>query len=192
MLILSYELRAMNYEPSRLWTLELGNPLARPRFPVRYTSMTVRNSLLLFVVAAASVLCRADDASFRHVFVPDLDGHQTKAVLTFSNQNKAVEVRMAKRAPVAIPYGVIDKCAYEFTKKHRINGETIATAPVAVGVVAMLTKSRSHWLEIDYHDGEIPKVFVLRMKKRDYIKILDALKAHTGIDAEILGNAEKR
>jgi hypothetical protein len=30
------------------------------------------------------------------------------------------------------------------------------------------------------------------MDKHDYIRILEALKAHTGIDADILGNANKR
>jgi hypothetical protein len=30
------------------------------------------------------------------------------------------------------------------------------------------------------------------MDKHNYLRILDALKAHTGIDAEILGNADKR
>jgi hypothetical protein len=30
------------------------------------------------------------------------------------------------------------------------------------------------------------------MDKHNYIRILEALKAHAGIDAEILGNAEKR
>jgi hypothetical protein len=29
------------------------------------------------------------------------------------------------------------------------------------------------------------------MEKRDYIRILDAVKAHTGKDPEILGNANK-
>jgi len=93
---------------------------------------------------------------------------------------------------VNIPYGKIDKCAYEYTKKHRINEGSIATAPVGVGAVVMLTKSMNHWLEIDYHEQDIPKVFVLRMDKHDYIRILDSLKAHAGIDAEILGNADKR
>ncbi len=29
------------------------------------------------------------------------------------------------------------------------------------------------------------------MDKHDYLQILDALKTHTGIDAEVLGNANK-
>ena len=30
------------------------------------------------------------------------------------------------------------------------------------------------------------------MDSHNYLRILDALKAHTGIDAEVLGNAKKR
>ena len=56
----------------------------------------------------------------------------------------------------------------------------------------MLTKAKSHWLKIDYRESNLPKSFVLRMDKREYLRILDAVKAHTGKDAEVLGNADKR
>ena len=137
-------------------------------------------------------LALAGDTSFRGVKVPDAKGKQTKAVLTFSDDHSAVEVYPAKGQAVNIPYSQIDKCSYEFTKRHRISEGTVLTAPVGAGAVLMLTKSTSHWLEIDYHDQDLPRVFVLRMDKLNYLRILDALKAHTGKDAEILGNADKR
>jgi hypothetical protein len=148
-------------------------------------------SIILFLLLAAS-LGFADETSFTRIRVPDQNGRQAKAVLTFSDQDKAVEVHPVKRAAVTIPYSEIDKWSYEFTNRHRINEGTIATAPIGVGAVVMLTKSKSHWLQIDYHDEVARKTFVLRMDKRDYLKILDAVKAHTGMDAEILGNAKKR
>jgi hypothetical protein len=61
-----------------------------------------------------------------------------------------------------------------------------------VGLIVFLTKSKSHWLEIDYHDQDAPRVFVVRMDKHDYVHILEALKRHTGQDAEVLGNVNKR
>ena len=140
----------------------------------------------------AASLGLADDTSFRRVKVPNLKGKEVKGVLTLSDTDKAVEVRPVKGAAVNIPYSEIGKCTYEFTKRHRINDLTIATAPVGVGAVLMITKYKSHWLEIDYRERDIPEVFVVHMHKREYIRILEALKAHTGIDAEILGNAEKR
>jgi hypothetical protein len=163
------------------------------RLPFRYTDKNVRNvvfALLLTILTANFAL--GDETSFNRIKVPDAKGRESKAVLTFSDQEKAIEIRPAKRAPLNIPYSEIDKFAYEFTKQHRVNQGTIATAPVGVGAVVMLTKSKSHWLEIDYHEQEMPRTYVLRMDKHDYLRILDAVKKHTGKEAEILGNADKR
>lgn len=151
-----------------------------------------RTFKVLFLLSIAAVLCTAEETSFQHIKVVDAKGRENKAVLVFSDNDKAVEVRPAKGNAVSIPYAAIDKFSYEFTKHHRVNEGTVLTAPIGVGAVAMLTKSRSHWLEIDYQDQDLPKSYVLRMDKKNYIRILDAIKAHTGKDTEILGNANKR
>jgi hypothetical protein len=132
------------------------------------------------------------DPSDWHVKVPDSKGRLVKAGFALDDMKKSVRIEPLKGSAFEIPYSQIDKFNYEYTKKHRVNDETIATAPLGIGAVAMLTKSRSHWLTIDYHEQNIPKEYVLRMEKRDYIHILDAIKAHTGMDAEVLGNADKR
>ena len=148
-------------------------------------------ALLLTVVSAHLAL--ADDATFPRVKVPDLKGRQTKAVLIFSDGDKAVEVRPAKGDAVSIPYAEIDKCSYEYTKKHRVaSGIIIGAVSPLTGLIVFLTKSKSHWLEIDYHDQDLPHAYILRMHKRDYVHILEAVKTHVGIDAEVLGNADKR
>lgn len=135
----------------------------------------------------------AEETSFRRVKVPDAKGNQTKAVLTFSDDHKAVEVRPAKGGPVSIPYDQIDKCSYEYTKKHRIVlGVLLAPLSPAAGIIVLFTKSKSHWLEIDYHEQDAPKVYLVRMHKHDYVHVLEALKNHTGKDAEVLGNINKR
>jgi hypothetical protein len=144
--------------------------------------------LLIFIVVTLGV---ADETSFNRVAAPDAKGKLIKAVLTFSDEHKAVEVHPAKGSVVSIPYSEIDKFSYEYTKKRRINEESILTAPVG-GAIFMLTKSKSHWLQIHYHEGDGPKSYVVRMDKHEYIRILDAVKAHTGKDAEVLGNADKR
>jgi len=145
--------------------------------------------LVIFTLGAVSI---ADETSFSRIAAPDSKGRLSKAVLTFSDDHKAIEVEPEKGAPVSIPYAEIDKFSYEYTKKHRVNEESIFATAVGVGAVMMLTKGKSHWLQIDYHVGELPKTFVLRMDKHEYIRILDAVKAHTGKDAEVLGNADKR
>jgi hypothetical protein len=134
----------------------------------------------------------AEETTFNRIRVPDAKGREFKGILIFSDDDKAVEVRPRKGNPVSIPYAEIDKFTYEFTKRHRVNDETVITAPIGIGAVAMLTKSRIHWLQISYHENELPKEYVIRMDKKNYIRILDAVKAHTGKDPEILGNANKR
>lgn len=147
---------------------------------------------ILIVVLAVIPTVFAADTSFSRIKVPDAEGKQVAAVLTFSDQKRVVEVRSVKGRGITIPYSTIYKFSYEYTKRHRINEETIVAAPLGVGALAMLTKSRSHWLEIDYDDQNIRKAYVLRMDRRDYLQILEAVKTHTGKDAEILGNADKR
>jgi len=138
-------------------------------------------------------LCLADETTFSTIRVPDSRGKQSRASLTFSDGDKAVEVRAANGAAVRIPYREIDKCSYEFTKKRRVSEGTIAlAATTGVAAVVLFTRGKSHWLEIDYHEQQRRKALLLRMDKHDYIRVLDALKAHTGIDAEVLGNADKR
>jgi hypothetical protein len=154
---------------------------------VKKTAVSLCVAFFLLAVS----LCFADDVSFHRVKVPTANGKQIPAVLTFSDGDKALEVHPAKGDAVTIPYSAIDKASYEYTQKHRVNEGTVATAATGVGAVLMFTKSKSHWLEIDYHEQDTRKVFVLRMDKDEYLQILDALKAHAGIDAEILGNAKK-
>jgi hypothetical protein len=137
-------------------------------------------------------LAFADEASFHRIKVPDSKGRTVTAVLTFSDEHKAVEVRPVKGDLITIPYSEIDKFSYEFTKKHRVNEGSLITAPIGVGAVAMLTKSKNHWLIIHFTEQDIRKNYVIQMDKHNYLRVLEAVKAHTGKDAEVLGNADKR
>lgn len=135
----------------------------------------------------------AADESFSRVKVADPRGKPVSAVLTFSDVNNAVEIRSAKGKELTIPYSRISKFSYEYTKRHRVSEGTLVTAPVGIGAFMMLTKGRNHWLQIDYDDPQnVRKAYVLRMDKHDYLRILEAVKAHTGKDADVLGNANKR
>jgi hypothetical protein len=56
----------------------------------------------------------------------------------------------------------------------------------------MLTKSKSHWLYIDFHEQAAPKSIVLRMDKNQYRSIIDAVKTHTGKEVEFLKEGERK
>jgi hypothetical protein len=90
--------------------------------------------------------------------------------------SKGKHVKAVLTFSVTIPYAQIDKCSYQYTTERKVT----------------LTEAKVHWLEIDYHNQDKPKVFVLLMDKHDYLQILSAVKTHLGIDAEVLGNANKR
>ena len=147
-----------------------------------------------FLILAIANLTFAEETSFSNVKVPHESGKQTKAVLTFSDTQKAILVRPVKGDPLTVPYGEIDKCSYQFSRKHRIKTGFVVMAigAIPIGFVIMLTRSKLHWLELDYHEQDTRKNLVLRMDKRNYPQILDAFKAHTGIEPEVLGNVDKR
>jgi len=129
----------------------------------------------------------AFDASFTGVKLADAKGKQADARLNFNDTEMKLEINVADKPLVSIPYDNLDKVSYEYTKKHRITqGAIVMVASLGAGAIVMLTKSKSHWLYLDYHEQSAPKSVVLRMDKNEYQKILDAVKAHTGKDVTYL------
>jgi hypothetical protein len=147
----------------------------------------------LLIVMLGVNLGLAEEVAFRGVKLADAKGKQTDASLIFSDELKNVTVRVADRDFVAVPYDQIDKFSYEYTKKHRITqGAIVMVASLGAGAIVMLTKSKSHWLYIDFHEQNAPKSVVLRMDKKEYQKIFAAVKTHTGKDVEFLGDAKDK
>jgi hypothetical protein len=154
----------------------------------------VKSIFCAFLILALANLTFAEETTFSNVKVPHRTGRQTKAVLTFSDSQKAILVRPVKGDPLTVPYSELDKCSYQFSRKHRVTLGFIVLAIGAdpFGFLVMLSTSKLHWLEVDYHEQDARRNFVLRMDKHNYPQILDAMKAHTGIEPEVLGNVDKR
>jgi hypothetical protein len=149
-----------------------------------------RTIAVLFLLFSTLNLSLAEETAFRGVKLADAKGKQADASLIFSDNKKDLMVRVADRDFVTIPYDQLDKFTYEYTKKHRITqGAVVMIASVGAGAIVMLTKSKSHWLYIDFHEQNVPKTVVLRMDKKEYKGIFDAVKTHTGKDVEFLGDA---
>jgi hypothetical protein len=148
---------------------------------------------LLLTALVLGNLSIAEETAFNRVKLADAKGKQTDARLIFSDNNKNVVIRLANRDFVTIPYEQLDKFSYEYTKKHRITqGAVIMVASLGAGAIVMLTKSKSHWLYIDFHEQSVPKSLVLRMDKNEYENIFEAVKTHTGKEVEFLGDANDR
>ena len=145
----------------------------------------------LLVLTVLSALSFGEETAFNGVKLADAKGKQAEARLIFSDNNKNLVVQVADRNTVTIPYEQLDKFSYEYTKKHRITqGAIVMVASLGAGAIVMLTKSKSHWLYIDFHEQSAPRSLVLRMDKNECRKIFDAVKAHTGKQVEFLGDAK--
>src|SRR5690242_9362277 len=155
--------------------------------------MQTMKKIICALVAALAVgnLGFADETSF-NVKLADAKGKQADARLAFSDDNKNLSVHVADRDLVTVPYEQLDKFSYEYTKKHRITqGAVVMIASLGAGAIVMLTKSKSHWLYIDFHEQDAAKSIVLRMDKNQYKSIMEACKTHTGKAVEDLQEAGK-
>jgi hypothetical protein len=143
---------------------------------------------VILMTLALSSSGLADESVF-NVKLADAKGSQANAQLILSDTSKSLDVRVADRDVVTVPYDNVDKFSYEYSKKHRITqGAIVMVASLGVGAVVMLTKSKSHWLYIDFHEQNAPKTVVLRMDKKNYKDICQSIKTHTGKDVLMLGD----
>jgi hypothetical protein len=151
--------------------------------------LLIKTIAVFLAVLLTANLSFADTTTFKRVKYVENGGHQIPATLTLSDSNKAVEVRPAKANALVIPYDHIDKLTYEYEKKHRYGVGAIVLLAVSVvgGIVVMCTQSKKHWLDVDYHDQEVPRSAVIRLDKRNYKKVIDAVKTQTGKDVEYGG-----
>lgn len=161
--------------------------------------MKMHVQLVALLLSALSVPpCFGQAASvggtaFSGVKLADAKGKQTDARLIFGDANKTLVVKVADRDVVSVPYDQLDKFSYEYTKKHRITqGAVVMVASLGAGAIVMMTKSKSHWLYIDFHEQNVPKSVVLRMDKKEYKNIFEAVKTQTGEEVEFLGDANSK
>lgn len=149
-------------------------------------------SMLLAGLLLTGPAFGGDVITFTRVKVADPKGSQTRAKLLLDDAEKKLVVQVSDRALVTVPYADLDRVSYQYSKRFRLTeGSLIALGFWPVGGVVMLTKSKSHWLYLEYHEGQIPKSIVLRMHKDEYKQILEAMKTHTGKDVVIVEEKPK-
>ena len=127
--------------------------------------------LAIAYVGIAAGFAPAADQSFQRTKIPDAKGNQTPVGLVFSDGRQAVQVSSAGHVVTEVPYGSIDKLSYEHTHKHRITqGAVVMVASLGAGAVVMLTKSKSHFLNIEYHDGAAPAKDIRAVQQKRHRK----------------------
>ena len=153
--------------------------------------MRLKPILILLVSLAGFAL--AEETSFTDIKLPTADGAFTKATLSFSDDSKTVVVRTKKGDLTTVGYDQIDGFSYEYTKSHRVKQGAavgvLALSPAAFVIVA-LTKSKSHWLDIAFHQQDVAKTMVLRLDKNSYQQVFEAARKHTGKEVVMLGKTD--
>ena len=143
---------------------------------------------LLLLLFWFTTLVAGQEISFKDIQFPAADGSLTKAKLTFDDVGKQVMVRVSDGRVFNVAYRQIDKIGYEYSKKHRIkNGAEVAVLSPGTGAILAFTKSRNHWLEIDFHDQNSSKVLILKLSKHDYQQVCEAAKSHSGQEVKQIG-----
>jgi hypothetical protein len=142
------------------------------------------------LLASLTGIAAGHEVIFHRTQVVDAKNHQAHADLVFSSPTRTMSLRAADHVLAEIAYDHIDKISYEFSKHHRIKeGAIVMVASLGAGGVVMLTKSKSHWLYVDYKENGLPKTLVLRMDKKEYKNIMITARAQTGKEVHFSNEA---
>jgi hypothetical protein len=85
-----------------------------------------------------------------------------------------------------IPYAGVDTVTYEYAERHRIaEGAGVMALSPLTGVILMTTKTKSHWLTIQYHEANARQEAVLQLDKSEYREVIAVLETRTGKKVEM-------
>jgi hypothetical protein len=145
-----------------------------------------KTPLKKYILALALILTYMPPASAQDVTF-------TKSTYSTVQQSSEIDVNVSikdskivieakkpnKKGPtvdIEIPYSAIDSMSYEEAALHRIQGAGMG----AITPVIMSTKTQTHWLEIDYHDGDTKQTTVIHLDKSEYKNLISTLEAKSG------------
>lgn len=140
-------------------------------------------AIAILLIAATGV---GQAQTFSKTKMIDSKGKEVPVTLEFDKTGLAVKTL---KTPIAeVPYASINKLSYEQAKRHRVKeGAIIMIASLGVGGIVMLTKSKNHWLYVDYKDAEgKPKDLTLKLDKNEYERVLKTAKEMSGRDVETI------
>ena len=132
------------------------------------------------IVLIATIAQRpAFGETFKKSKVIDNQGKEQPAEMEFDSEQKRLKVSARKTLLAEIPYAAIDKLEYEMAARRRVKeGAVVMIASLGIGAVVMLTKSKNHWLYVNYKPSD--KQMTLKLDKGEYERILKVAAAQTG------------
>lgn len=131
---------------------------------------------------------RAQDVTFSKTRYSSVkQPKESEVALTVTDSKVLIKGKKKNGLTTEIPFTSIDSMTYELATRHRVQeGAGVMLLSVGAGAILMATKTKSHWLDIEYHDGEQKQQMVLRLDKSEYEKVIATLEARTGKHIEKL------
>jgi hypothetical protein len=143
--------------------------------------MPNKTAAAMLAVLLSNAAQAANVLAFHESRIVDRKQRQVHADLIFNHDTQSIVLRVADNTYAEVPYAAVDRLSYEFSRKHRVTeGAFVMVLWVPAGVVVMLTKSKSHWLYVDYKQDGVPKQLVVRLHKKEYRNVLAAARTETG------------
>ncbi|HYL64931.1 MAG TPA: hypothetical protein VE077_20135 [Candidatus Methylomirabilis sp.] len=106
---------------------------------------------------------------------------ESDVALTVTGSKVVIKGKKENGVSVDIPFSAIDAMSYEMAARHRVQeGAGVMLLSPGVGAILMATKTKSHWLDIEYHEGDAVQEMILRLDKSEYENVLSTLEARTG------------
>ena len=142
-------------------------------------------TVLCLAALALSQVGRADEVTFSKSRYSSVKLRREVDVrLTLTDSKILIDAKKTKKGSevnLEIPFSSIDGVTYEIASRHRTGeGASVMLLSLGAGAVVMATKTKSHWLDIEYHEGDTKQLTVLRLDKSEYEQVLATLEARTG------------
>jgi hypothetical protein len=151
----------------------------------RNSRAVVALCLAVLILAPASL---AQDVTFNKTRYSSVkQPKEADVVFTVADSKLLIKGKKVNGINIEIPFSSIDSMSYERAARHRVGeGASVMLLSPATGAILMATKTKSHWLGIQYHEGNAKELTVLRLDKSEYEKVISTLEARTGKHIEIL------
>jgi len=80
---------------------------------------------------------------------------EADVIFTVADSKILIKGKKVNGINMEIPFSSIDSMSYERSARHRMGeGASVMLLSPATGAILMATKTKSHWLGIQYHEGD--------------------------------------
>jgi hypothetical protein len=142
----------------------------------------IRRSLSVVLIAALGQAALCQDVTFDKSHLSSVaSAKETEVTLTITDTGVLIKGKKKSDIDLSIPFSAIDSLSYEHAERHRVGeGAAVMVVSLGIGAVVMATKTKSHWLDIAYHEGNDAHSLVLHLDKSEYESVLGTLEHKSG------------